>query len=162
PGYLGTVVTPEGTVVYGTGYVYQPWIGETWYAAPVTYGLAAQPVYNPAVGWGYGMALGLTTAAMVDSWNESYYYDTAYHGYPCCGSVSANVYGQWGNTVTHGTTTWYDTSGGTYGEKSSGTYTNTRTGTTGSYNANRSWNPYTGEGQRGYSRSFDTTGGTTG
>ena len=28
PGYLGTVVTPDGTVVYGTGYVYEPWIGD--------------------------------------------------------------------------------------------------------------------------------------
>ena len=37
PGYLGTVVTPDGTVVYGTGYAYQPWIGDTWYAAPATY-----------------------------------------------------------------------------------------------------------------------------
>ena len=27
PGYLGTVVSPYGTVVYGTGYVYSPWIG---------------------------------------------------------------------------------------------------------------------------------------
>ncbi len=162
PGYLGTVVTPDGTVVYGTGYVYDPWIGNAWYAAPATYGLAAQPVYSPALGYGYGMALGLTTASMVDSWNQTYYYDTVYHGYPCCGSVNANVYGQWGNSVWHGTDSWYDTSSGTYGENASGTYTNNRTGTTGSYTANRSWNPYTGEGQRGYSNSFDTTGGTTG
>jgi hypothetical protein len=27
PGYLGTVVSPSGTVVYGTGYAYTPWIG---------------------------------------------------------------------------------------------------------------------------------------
>jgi len=30
PGYLGTVVNPDGVVVYGTGYYYQPWIGTTW------------------------------------------------------------------------------------------------------------------------------------
>jgi len=162
PGYLGTVVAPDGTVVYGTGYVYDPWVGEVFYAAPVTYGLAAQPVYNPAVGYGYGFAMGLTTAAMVDSWNQMYVYDSAYRGYPCCGSVSANVYGHWGNVVTSGTNTWYDNSSGTYGENAKGTYTNERTGTTGTYSANRSWNPYTGEGQRGYQRSVDTTGGTTG
>ena len=27
PGYMGTVVSPYGTVVYGTGYVYSPWVG---------------------------------------------------------------------------------------------------------------------------------------
>ena len=27
PGYLGTVVAPDGVVVYGTGYTYQPWVG---------------------------------------------------------------------------------------------------------------------------------------
>ena len=47
PGYLGTVVSPYGTVVYGTGYAYSPWIGTVWYPPPYTYGVAAAPVYNP-------------------------------------------------------------------------------------------------------------------
>src|SRR5215475_9297590 len=92
PGYLGTVIAADGVVVYGTGYIYQPWIGTTWYAPPVTYGVQAQPVYNPAVGWAYGFGLGLTTAALVDSWGAVPYYTPAYYGYPCCGSVSANVW----------------------------------------------------------------------
>ena len=46
PGYLGTVVSPYGTVVYGTGYVYSPWIGTAWYPPPYTYGVAAAPVYS--------------------------------------------------------------------------------------------------------------------
>ena len=162
PGYLGTVVAPDGVVVYGTGYVYEPWIGTVYYAPPPTWSVMAQPVYNPAVGWSYGFALGLTTAAMLDSWGSPVYYNSYYHGYPCCGSVSANVYGHWGNTVTSGTRTWYSKSNGTIGEKASGSYTNYRTGTTGSYSANRSINPYTGQAQRGYDRSFDTAGGTTG
>jgi hypothetical protein len=99
---------------------------------------------------------------MMDSWDEPYYYTSDYHGYPCCGSASANVYGHWGNTVTSGTRTWYSDSSGWMGEKASGSYTNDRTGTTGSYSANRSVNPWTGQAQRGYSRSFDTAGGTTG
>src|SRR5207249_11971044 len=74
PGYLGTVVAADGVVVYGTGYPYQAWIGTTWYAPPVTYGVQAQPVYNPAVGWAYGFGLGLTTAAMVDAWDAVPYY----------------------------------------------------------------------------------------
>jgi len=162
PGYLGTVATPDGVVVYGTGYDYDPWIGTVYYAPPPTYTVMAQPVYNPAVGWSYGYAMGLTTAAMMDDWGAPVYYSSYYHGYPCCGSVSANVYGHWGDTVYSGTDKWYSNSSGTVGEKASGSYTNTRTGTTGNYSANRSWNPYTGQAQRGYDRSFDTTGGTTG
>lgn len=41
PGYTGTVVTPEGVVVRGTGYVYPPWIGSAYYPSPATYGVAA-------------------------------------------------------------------------------------------------------------------------
>lgn len=162
PGYLGTVVASDGVVVYGTGYSYQPWIGSTWYAPPVTYGVMAQPVYNPTVGWTYGFGLGLMTAAMVDSWGSTSYYYPAYYGYPCCGSASANVYGQWGNVAYSGTRSWYANSNGTVGTTASGNYTNERTGTTGSYQAGRSYNPYTGQAQQGYDRSFNTQGGTSG
>ena len=75
PGYLGTVVEPTGTVVYGTGYVYSPWIGAAWYPPPYTYGLAALPVYNPWVGFTYGFAVGLATAA----WTEPYWGGAYYH-----------------------------------------------------------------------------------
>ena len=135
PGYLGTVVAADGVVVYGTGYTYQPWVGTMWYAPPVTYGIQAQPVYNPAVGWAYGFGLGFTTAALVDSWGAVPYYTPVYYGYPCCGSASANVYGHWGNAAYSGTRSWYATPGGTVGTTASGAYTSERTGTTGSYQA---------------------------
>ena len=112
PGYLGTLVAPDGVVVYGTGYVYPPWIGAVYYAPPPTWSVMAQPVYNPAVGWSYGFALGLTTAAMLDSWGSPVYYSSYHHGYPCCGSVSANVYAHWGNGVSSGTRTWYSSANG--------------------------------------------------
>ena len=35
PGYLGTVVSADGVVVYGTGYRYRPRIGRVWIAAAV-------------------------------------------------------------------------------------------------------------------------------
>jgi hypothetical protein len=162
PGYLGTVVTSDGVVVYGTGYVYSPWVGDVYYASPPTWDVMAQPVYNPAVGWTYGFGLGLTTAAMMTTWGAPVYYTSAYHGYACCGSASANVYGHWGNTVTSGTRTTYSYADGTVGQSARGSYTNERTGTTGNYSAYRSVNPYTGQAQRGSSRSFDTAGGTTG
>ena len=75
PGYLGTVVEPYGTIVYGTGYAYTPWIGIVWYPPPYTYGVAATPIYNPYVGFTFGFALGLATAAWTEPyWGGAYYY----------------------------------------------------------------------------------------
>jgi hypothetical protein len=162
PGYMGTVVTTEEVVVYGTGYDYDPWVGDVWYAAPATYGVMAQPVYNPAVGYTYGFAMGLATASLAAMWASPVYYTSWYHGYPCCGSATANVYGHVGYTNFSGKQTWYANSDGTYGVKGKGSYDNTRTGTTGSYNTNRSYNPYTGQQKASIDRSFDRTNGTTG
>ena len=164
-GYLGSVVAPDGVVVYGTGYDYQPWIGSEWYPPPVTYGVAAEPVYNPAVGWAYGTALGLTTAAMANSWdnnNHNDYYAPYYHGYPCCGSTSAHVYGQYGDTYSSGNEKWYSNSNGNIGRSYSGSYTDYRTGTTGNVSASQNYNEQTGQTTDKANRSFDTAEGTTG
>jgi len=161
PGYLGTVVSPDGVVVYGTGYVYSPWIGTVWYPPPVTYGIAAAPVYNPAVGFAFGFGMGLATAAWVTPYWGGAYYHPYYYGYPCCGSVSANVYRSWGGGVSYGTRTWYASGTGTVGTYGAGAYATAR-GTTGTYSAGRSYNPYTGWAQRGYSRTFNTAGGASG
>lgn len=161
PGYLGTVFSDDGVVVYGTGYDDEPWIGDAWIAAPETYGLGAAPVYNPAVGYAYGFGLGLATAAMAEPyWGGAYYgpYDA---GYGCCAATSANVYSHWGDTVAAGTRTWY-AGGGVVGTQARGVYTDHRTGTTGTYAAGRSFDAGTGTAQRGYGRTFDTSGGTTG
>lgn len=161
PGYLGTVLAQDGVVVYGTGYDYEPWIGDAWIAAPETYGLAAAPIYNPAVGYGYGFGLGLATAAVADSyWGGAYYrpYDA---GYGCCAVTGANVYSHWGDTVAAGTRTWY-AGDGVVGTQARGSYTDYRTGTTGTYAAGRSYDARTGTAQRGYGRTFDTAGGTSG
>ncbi|MGD0885189.1 MAG: autotransporter [Thermodesulfovibrionales bacterium] len=163
PGYLGTVVTPDGVVVYGTGYTYQPWVGTVYYAPPVTYGVMAQPVYNPMIGMTFGFAMGVATASATYSWGATPYYHPAYYGgYPCCGSASANVYGHYGSTAYSGTRTYYSNPGGTVGTTASGSYKNTATGTTGSYAAGRSYNPYTGQQTAGYGRTFNTTSGVSG
>ncbi len=96
PGYLGAMVAGGGTVVYGTGYPYRSWIGERWYPAPATYGLAAAPVFNPRVGYTYGFAVGLATAG----WSQAHFGGARFHpgywgSYPCCGTASANVYRVW-------------------------------------------------------------------
>ncbi len=161
PGYLGTVVTPGGVVVYGTGYVYQPWVGTVYYPPPVTYGVAATPVYNPAVGYAIGFGMGLATAAIAEPYWGGAYYHAGYYGYPCCGSASANVYRNWGTGTSSGTRTWYDTSGGTFGTTAQGTYSTAR-GTTGTYDVQRQWNPYTGQGSQGYTRTANTAAGGSG
>ncbi|MGE5152934.1 MAG: LysM peptidoglycan-binding domain-containing protein [Bdellovibrio bacteriovorus] len=161
PGYLGTVLSDDGVVVYGTGYDYEPWIGDAWIAAPETYGLAAAPVYNPAVGYAYGFGLGMATAAMAEPYWGGAYYRPYAAGYGCCAATSANVYSHWGDTVAAGTRTWY-AGGGIAGTQARGAYTDYRTGTTGTYAAGRSYDAWTGTAQRGYGRTFDTAGGTTG
>jgi hypothetical protein len=161
PGYLGAVATADGVVVYGTGYEYRPWIGEVWYATPETFGLAAQPVYNPALGYAFGFGLGLATAAAAEPyWGGAFYrpYDA---GYRCCAVTAANVYSHWGDTVAAGTRAWF-AQDGRVGSAAAGTYANLRTGTAGDYWAGRSYDPYTGVAQRGAGRSFDTALGVQG
>jgi hypothetical protein len=161
PGYMGTVVSPYGTVIYGTGYAYTPWIGTVWYPPPYTYGVAAAPIYNPYVGFTYGFAVGLATAAWMEPyWGGAYYHPAYWGGYGCCASASANVYGHWGNTTYSGTRTWYG-GGGVAGTTASGNYANARTGTTGSYSAGRQYNAWTGNATRGYDRTANGADGGT-
>ncbi len=162
PGYLGTVVSPYGTVIYGTGYVYTPWIGTAWYPPPYTYGVAAVPVYNPWVGYSYGFAMGLATAAWMEPyWGGAYYHPAYWGGYGCCASASANVYGHWGATTWSGTRTWY-AGGGVAGTTASGSYSNSRTGSSGTYNAGRQYNAWTGNASRGYDRTVNGAAGGSG
>ena len=63
PGYLGSYVSSDHVVVYGSGWHYRPWIGSTWYAAPVTWGFGFgfvsswwypwRPVISVGWGWPY-------------------------------------------------------------------------------------------------------------
>ena len=153
PGYMGTYVA-DGTVVYGTGYVYAPYVGTSvWYGTPVTYGYAAGIAWTPWTGWGYGFgmgwAYGAAWGAAAWGWGAAPYWG-AYAGaawgaagaYGAWGpgawaATSGNAYHQWGNTtaVTH----------------SSAGY-NAWTGNAWSGQAGHSYNSQTGQisaGQRG-------------
>ena len=101
PGYLGTAVSPSGTVVYGTGYTYMSWVDNVWYPAPVTYGVAATPVHNRDVGYTFAFAVGLGTPAWTAPYLPGAYLNPGYWGgYPCCGTAAANVYRR-GNTTAN-------------------------------------------------------------
>lgn len=46
PGYVGSYVSSDNVVVYGTGWPYRPWIGSVWYGAPFTWGFGFSFVYS--------------------------------------------------------------------------------------------------------------------
>jgi hypothetical protein len=55
PGYYGSYVYGP-TVVYGTGFYYNPWYGGYYYHRPYTYGFSVR--YNPWYGWSFGFGFG--------------------------------------------------------------------------------------------------------
>ena len=100
PGYYGTYVVPAGTVVYGTGYVYQPWVGSVWIGPPYTYGFGAGYAWGAATGF----ALGFTAGAFCHPWwgPAGWGWGWGWGG----GTVNVNrtvnvndvnVYGRWGS-----------------------------------------------------------------
>lgn len=61
PGYVGSYVW-GGTVIYGTGWPYSPWVGGVYIPRPATWGFAA--VFNPVTcGWGFSVGTGWGSAA---------------------------------------------------------------------------------------------------
>ncbi len=61
PGYVGSYVW-GGTVIYGTGWPYNPWAGAVYIPRPVTWGFAA--AFNPVTcGWGFSVGAGWGGAA---------------------------------------------------------------------------------------------------
>jgi hypothetical protein len=104
PGYQGTFVSADGTVVYGTGYAYPSYVSSTyWYPAPATYG------FGVGYGWGMeaGFFMGFSMGAMMYPWGW---------GGCCYGPTFVNInvtnnYNKWGKQTVisgpagHGTTT---------------------------------------------------------
>jgi hypothetical protein len=58
PGYYGCYVNNYGTVVYGTGYRYNPWIGNYWYGNPYSYGMGVNFNWNSWAGWSMNFGFG--------------------------------------------------------------------------------------------------------
>jgi hypothetical protein len=145
PGYYGTVVS-ESTVVYGTGYPCNSWVGDVWYGCPTTYGYGAAFAFGAAVGWGLAFGWG-----WYDPWFDPWwgpwagYYPGFYYPWAYGGAVAANVYGRWGNSVVAGTAAaWANPWTGNYGRAGRGAYYNTATGGHGYGYAGRNTNIYTG------------------
>ena len=71
PGYYGTYVYGP-TVVYGTGWYYNPWYGPHYYPRPVTYGFHVH--YNPYHGWSYGFSYSSGWFHMSVGYRPPYYH----------------------------------------------------------------------------------------
>jgi hypothetical protein len=147
PGYLGTYAAADGTVVYGTGYAYAPYVGSAvWYGAPVTYGYAAGLTWTPWTGWsmGFGMGWDYGSAWGLAAWGWSAApYWGAFRGAGAWGAAGAygawgpqgwaanagNVYHQWGTTgaVTRTSAGYNAWTGGVWSARVGHSY-NSRTG----------------------------------
>ena len=163
PGYMGTVVSADGTVIYGTGYVYAPYLSASvWYPPPVTYGYAAAVTYTPWTGWAVGFGFGFAMGAMYGScWGAApywgampYAYHGAYYGY------AGAAYGPYGGAAAWGPGGWAATSGNVYHQygatsavtRSSAGY-NAWTGNAWSSKVGTSYNSVTGRASAGQTAS---------
>jgi hypothetical protein len=72
PGYYGTVMSTDGVVVYGTGYVYPPYVGPYYYYPPPYY------TYGYGAGFATGFFIGF---AFSGGWHS-----------PCCYGGGGGVY----------------------------------------------------------------------
>jgi hypothetical protein len=155
PGYMGTIVTADGVVVYGTGYYYTPWVGTVYVAPPVTYGYCAVPAWSPWAGWAFGFAVGW---AIGSSSHCCYCYPpppywgpywTHWYG-PRPGWNGAAVWGPWGWAATSGNI--YHQSGSWYGVSRTQAGYNAWTGNEWAKQYGHAYNSRTGTiaaGQRG-------------
>jgi hypothetical protein len=152
PGYYGTVLSSDGVVVYGTGWIYPPYIAASaWVPAPYTYGVGAAFSWSPAAGWGLGFGLGMAIGAACGPWwgpVGAWGWGAAvpawgWGGYG--GAAAANVYGHWGNTAYSGTrAAWANPYTGNIGQAARGSYSNAVTGNSGVARAGSNYNAYTG------------------
>ncbi|MCX2743934.1 hypothetical protein OO013_08655 [Mangrovivirga sp. M17] len=77
PGYVGCYRYGP-TIIYGTGYHYNPWYGSIYYPRPVTWGFGMH--YNPWSGW--SMSFGFSVGWFNFSWGGSYYRPGGWWGPP--------------------------------------------------------------------------------
>jgi hypothetical protein len=102
PGYYGTCLSPDGVVVFGTGYNYVPYIGSgVWIAPPLTYGFGAGIACGLATGFAFGVLAdhGWGCSPGWGPWGAGWGGNT-YNFNRNWGNVNAvqnNVYNRWGN-----------------------------------------------------------------
>ena len=157
PGYMGTVVTADGVVVYGTGYAYTPYITTSvWFPPPLTYGYAAAVTYTPWTGWAMGFGFGFAMGAAASSWYHYPYWGCAPYWGAMPYAYHGAAYGAYGGAAAWGPGGWAATSGNVYHQygatsavtRSSGGY-NAWTGNAWSSKVGTSYNSVTGRASAG-------------
>ncbi|WP_455284506.1 carbohydrate-binding family V/XII [Cupriavidus necator] len=151
PGYMGVVVSADGTVVYGTGYAYPPYVGAVYYGYPATYGYGAGFGIGMAEGFAFGFAAGAFWGAPSPYWGP-YWWGGPYN-WNYVNVNQANFYGRWGQgTVTHaeGWNAWT----GTEWRGTAGAGLNPATGTRYQGSGGAAFNPYSGNYAAGHQGSF--------
>ena len=101
-GYYGALIGIDGTVVYGTGYYYDPWIGTVWYGPPVTWGFGV--CYGWHVwgwGWGWGYYYGWRPIfrpwwGPMWGWGAGWWHPWGWRGGI---KLHANVYSHWRSNI---------------------------------------------------------------
>ncbi|MDQ7827278.1 MAG: hypothetical protein RDV48_31075 [Candidatus Eremiobacteraeota bacterium] len=163
PGYLGTAVNSEKTVVFGTGYDYSGDNDDaTWVPYPPTFGYAANFAWTPWTGWAMGYGMGWNCFDSFDDmgwgWGDAPYWG----GLPLWGNPNfnpANLYIDWSGVldrdpndyqITWGPDAWaagksniYQSGRNTDTAPASGY--NAWNGTTWPHGAGRSYNSITGQ-----------------
>lgn len=149
PGYYGTVVSADGTVVYGTGYSYPAYVSNTVYVSqPSTYGCGCDMAWTPWGGWAFGFAMGWAI------FDDDYYHHYHYGYYPPAprwGPYGA-YWNEYGGATAWGPGGWAGTTGNVYRQR--GDWSGVTRGSAG-------YNAYTGnEWARQYGRAYNSRTGT--
>lgn len=104
PGYFGSCLSPDGVVVFGTGYSYPPYIGTTvWYGPPLTYGFGAGFACGLATGFAFGLAAD-------HGWGCSPWWGPWHGGWENV-NVNVNRNGNWNNVNVNSTNVYNRWSG---------------------------------------------------
>jgi hypothetical protein len=102
PGYLGTEVSPDNVVVYGTGWSYPPYIGSYWVGGPCTYGFGAGFADNWGVGFGFGFSDGGWLGTWEQPWWGPYGWGGRHHyDYNHVSLNHVNIYQHWEHGIAH-------------------------------------------------------------
>lgn len=105
PGYFGSYIAPDDVVVFGTGYLYPPFIGDgVWIGPPVTYGFGAGFACGLATGFAFGLAVDHGWGCMPwwGPWHGGWGYDNVNinRNWNNIDVNRQNVYNRWGNNIT--------------------------------------------------------------
>ena len=100
PGYLGSVVSADGVVVYGTGYRYRPRIGRVWIAQPCTYGFNAGFACGPDTAFAFGFTEGIFAGAQPEPYWGPFDWGFRHHvNYSHISVNNVDLYEHWKDKV---------------------------------------------------------------